>query len=95
MGPVTAPAGTVAAMVVSSVTLNVVAATPPNVTPVAPTNPLPVIVTEVPTRPEVGVKSLTMAAACAAEGHATKPIAVRKAMMTTDLRKMSPPPNRT
>jgi hypothetical protein len=56
IGPVTAPAGTVAVICVSESTTNVVAATPPNRTAVAPVKQAPVIVTTVPAEPLVGAK---------------------------------------
>lgn len=58
MGPVVAPAGTVAVIWVPEVTLNG-AATPLNVTEVAPVNALPLIVTVVPALPEVGLNEVT------------------------------------
>jgi hypothetical protein len=54
MGPVVAPAGTVAVILVALTTLNV-AAVPLKVTAVAPVKFVPVIVTVVPTGPKVGV----------------------------------------
>src|SRR5207302_1671092 len=54
-GPVVAPAGTVARIAVSEVTVNV-ALTPLNDTDVAPVKLVPLIVTLVPTGPLVGVK---------------------------------------
>ncbi len=45
---VPAPAGEVAVIWVSELTVNEVAAVAPNATAVAPVNPVPVIVTEVP-----------------------------------------------
>ena len=50
-GPVVAPAGTVAVIWVSEVTVNVAAVVPLNFTAVAPVKPLPVMVTEAPGRP--------------------------------------------
>ena len=58
IAPVTAPAGTVAVMLVLLTTLNVVADTPPNFTDVAPVKPVPVILTVEPTAPIVGVKEV-------------------------------------
>src|SRR6266851_3998254 len=55
MGPVLAPLGTVVFTVVSLTTLKV-ADVPLNLTEVAPVKPLPVMVTAVPTTPEVGEK---------------------------------------
>ena len=60
-GPVVAPAGTVAVIWVSEVTVNV-AVVPLNFTAVAPVKPLPVMVTEVPDGPEVGVNEETAGA---------------------------------
>src|SRR5579871_1788797 len=57
--PVTAPVGTVAVIWVSEFTVKLVAATPPNVTFVACVRLTPVMVTGVPTAPEVGLKVLT------------------------------------
>src|SRR5437660_6079760 len=54
-GPVVAPAGTVARIAVSEVTVKV-ALTPLNDTDVAPVKFVPLIVTLVPTGPLVGVK---------------------------------------
>jgi hypothetical protein len=56
--PVVAPVGTVAVIVVEELALNVVAATPLKVTDVTPVKPVPVIVTELPTAPEVGVNEV-------------------------------------
>ena len=53
--PVVAPAGTVAVIFVSELTVKV-AALPLNFTDVAPVRVVPVMVTEVPTAPLVGVK---------------------------------------
>lgn len=55
MGPVVAPAGTVAVICVGPVTVNVMAAVPLNLTEVAPVRFVPVMVTLVPTAPLVGV----------------------------------------
>ena len=55
IGPVTAPGGTVAVILVREFAVKE-ALTPPNWTAVAPVNPNPVMVTEVPTGPMVGVK---------------------------------------
>jgi hypothetical protein len=60
---VIAPAGTTAVAVVSLTTAHVAAEVPLKITPSTPTNPVPVIVTEVPTGPQVGVKDVTVAAA--------------------------------
>jgi hypothetical protein len=60
-GPVVAPAGTVAWIAVSEVTVNV-AALPLNVTAVAPMKFAPLIVTLVPTRPLEGVKLVMVGA---------------------------------
>jgi hypothetical protein len=58
MGPLLAPAGTVALMAVSELTLNV-AAVPLKLTVLAPVKPDPVMVTVVPTAPLTGVNALT------------------------------------
>jgi hypothetical protein len=58
IGPVLAPAGTVAVTWVSELTVNV-ADMPLNFTAVAPVKPLPVTVTDVPAEPEVGVNEET------------------------------------
>jgi len=57
IGPVIAPAGTVVVIVVALTTVNV-AAVPPKVTAVAPVKFFPLIVTVVPTGPEVGVNEV-------------------------------------
>jgi hypothetical protein len=57
MGPVVAPAGTVAVTVPELLTVNV-ATLPPNETAVAPVKFVPVIVTPVPTAPIVGAKEV-------------------------------------
>jgi hypothetical protein len=64
IGPVVAPAGTVAVILVPLTTLNV-AVTPLNVTLVAPVRFVPVIVTVVPTGPKVGVNEVIVGAAAA------------------------------
>lgn len=56
--PDTAPAGTVAVILVAEFTEKVVAATPPNFTAVAPVKPVPLMVTTVPTGPLVGVNEV-------------------------------------
>jgi hypothetical protein len=56
--PVVAPVGTVAVIFVAEFTVNVVAATPLNLTEVAPVKLVPVILTVVPTGPEVGVNDV-------------------------------------
>ena len=56
--PVVAPDATEATIVVEFVTLNEDAAVPPICTLVTPIKLVPVIVTEVPTRPDVGVKEV-------------------------------------
>ncbi|MDQ7052316.1 MAG: hypothetical protein Q9P14_05295 [candidate division KSB1 bacterium] len=56
MGPLVAPAGTLARMRVSASTMNVAAAAPLNSTAVAPVKLLPTIETSVPSGPLVGVK---------------------------------------
>ena len=60
--PVVAPAGTVAVIVVGVLTTNEGAITPLNLTTVAPVKFVPVIVTEVPTGPEVGRKLVIVGA---------------------------------
>jgi hypothetical protein len=57
MGPVIAPAGSVAVIVPELLTVNV-AALPPNETAVAPVKFVPVIVTPVPTAPIAGAKEV-------------------------------------
>ena len=64
IGPVVAPAGTVAVILVALTTLNV-AATPLKVTLVAPVKFVPVIVTVVPTGPNVGVNEAIVGAPAA------------------------------
>lgn len=59
--PVVAWSGTVAVICVAETTVKV-ALTPPNVTAVAPVKSVPVIVTDVPTGPEVAVNELTAGA---------------------------------
>src|SRR2546421_17373 len=61
-GPVVAPVGTVARMVVAELTVKLVALTPLNVTAVAPVKFVPVIVTVLPTGPLVGVKLVIVGA---------------------------------
>jgi hypothetical protein len=56
--PVTAPAGTVAVILVAELTEKVVAATPPNFTEVAPVKAVPLMVTTVPAGPLVGVNEV-------------------------------------
>jgi hypothetical protein len=60
--PVVAPAGTVAVIFVSVLTVNV-ADVPPNLTAVAPVKFAPLIVTDVPTGPLVGEKDVIVGAA--------------------------------
>ncbi len=60
--PVVAPAGTVALICVSEVTVNVVAAFPLKLTPVAPVKPVPVSATLVPTGPLAGVNEVMLGA---------------------------------
>jgi hypothetical protein len=62
IGPLVAPAGTVAVICVSEFTVNV-PAVPLNMTAVAPVNPLPLIVTVVPTGPLEGLKPVIDGAA--------------------------------
>jgi hypothetical protein len=63
IGPVVAPAGTVALIDVLSVTVNVVAAFPLKLAVAAGPKPVPVTVTDVPTGPLVGEKPVTVGAA--------------------------------
>jgi hypothetical protein len=58
IGPVVAVAGTVAVICVAEFTVNVVAAKLLNVTAVVPVKLVPVIVTDVPTGPDVGVNDV-------------------------------------
>jgi hypothetical protein len=60
--PVVAPAGTVALICVSVLTVNVVAPVVLNVTPVVPVKPVPVSVTLVPTGPLAGVNDVMLGA---------------------------------
>ena len=62
MGPLVAPAGTVALSCVSLSTPSVAAARPLNVTAVAPVRSLPPMVTTVPTGPEVGLRLVSVSA---------------------------------
>src|ERR1700694_4629953 len=55
IGPVTAPAGTVASTSVSFTTVTLFDATPPNLTAIVPVKLLPEILTEVPTGPLLGL----------------------------------------
>jgi hypothetical protein len=64
IGAVTAPVGTVVVICVSDTTLNV-ALTVPNFTELAPLKFVPVIVTGVPTAPEVGLNDVTLGATSA------------------------------
>jgi hypothetical protein len=72
IGPVVAPAGTVAVICVFELTVNVVAAVPLNVTDDtalgASWYPLPVMMTCVPTGPHVGLKDVIVGAAANAGG---------------------------
>jgi hypothetical protein len=63
MVPVFAPVGTVTVMLVAETTLNVVAVVPSNLTAVASVKFVPVIVTLVPTKPEVGENDVMVGAA--------------------------------
>jgi hypothetical protein len=65
IGPVVAPAGTVAVIAVADATEKA-ALTPLNVTAVAPVKLVPLIDTEVPTGPNAGVKLVTVGALAAA-----------------------------
>jgi len=60
IGPLCAPAGTFALMLVSELTVKFPPPTPPNVTDVAPVKPVPVIDAFVPTGPLVGVNDVTV-----------------------------------
>src|SRR5580704_5059966 len=59
IGPVMAPVGTLVVIFVAEFTVNVVALTPPNVTFDAPVKPVPIIVTGVPTEPDVGLNEVS------------------------------------
>jgi len=59
--PVVAPVGTVAVICVAELTVKLVALTLLKLTAVAPVKPVPVIVTTVPTGPDVGVKDVIVA----------------------------------
>jgi len=61
-GPVVAPAGTIAVIDVAETTVNVVDGVVLNVTAVAPRKLVPVMVTVVPTVPDVGVNLVTVGA---------------------------------
>jgi hypothetical protein len=65
IGAVTAPVGTVVVICVSDTILNDVALTAPNFTELAPLKCVPVIVTGVPTGPDVGLNELTTGATSA------------------------------
>jgi hypothetical protein len=67
IGPVIAPAGTVADICVGVLTVKPTASTPLNLHEVAPVKLVPVIVTGVPTTPEVGANESTVGAAGGAE----------------------------
>jgi hypothetical protein len=67
MGPVVAPAGTVAVICVFEFTVKL-AEVPLNVTAVAPVKPVPVIATEVPTGDAAGTTLKLTALAWAARG---------------------------
>jgi hypothetical protein len=60
--PVSAPAGTVAVILVAESTEKLVAVTPPNFTEVAPVKAVPLMVTTVPTGPLAGVKDVIVGA---------------------------------
>ena len=77
IGPVTAPGGTVAVILVREFAVKE-ALTPPNWTAVAPVNPNPVMVTEVPTGPLVGLNEPS-----AGTGRGTGPLIVNRAMPDT------------
>jgi hypothetical protein len=78
IGPVVAPAGTVAVICVSELTVNVVAAVPPNVTADtalgASWKAEPVMMTCVPTGPHVGANEVIVGGAASAAGAPTTPI---------------------
>jgi hypothetical protein len=64
IGPVVAPAGTVAVIFVALLTVTVVAVAPPNLTAVTLENPVPLMTTpDVPTLPLVGEKDVIVGAA--------------------------------
>lgn len=67
MPPLEAPVGTVVVIRVSLTTVNTAATEPPNLTDVAPVNPEPLIVTSVPTGPEVGEIDVIAGAAVAVD----------------------------
>jgi hypothetical protein len=75
IGPVVAPAGTVAVIWLSEFTVNVAAA-PLNVTEVAPVKPLPLMVTEDPGQPELGVNEETVGGAGGTGGGIGRGVAV-------------------
>jgi hypothetical protein len=60
IGPLVAPAGTVAVIEVLLVTVRVAASVPLNFTIAAAPKPVPVIVTDVPTGPLAGEKLVTL-----------------------------------
>src|SRR5437867_234904 len=68
--PDTAPAGTVAVILVAELTEKVVAATPPNFTEVAPVKAVPLMVTTVPTGPLVGVNEVIVGAVVTVKSEA-------------------------
>ena len=82
MGPVVAPAGTVAVIRVLLFTVNVVADTPLNFTEVAPVKAVPVITTDVPTGPLVGLKDVTVGTAAAVTSKLAALVAVPSAFVT-------------
>jgi hypothetical protein len=72
--PVVAPAGTVALICVSELTVNVVALVPLKLTPLAPVKPVPVSVTLVPIGPLVGVNEVITGTAATVKFAALVPV---------------------
>jgi hypothetical protein len=83
IGPVVAPAGTVAVSCVAELAVNVAAATPLNVTDVAPVKLLPCTVTTVPGEPVVGTNFLIAGAAADAAAAVAHKAPHAKASTTT------------
>lgn len=73
MVPVVAPEGTVAVTEVALTTANVAAAMLLNLTPVMPVRFVPVMVTEVPTEPEMGVNDVIVGALAGAAASPPPP----------------------
>ena len=92
MGPLVAPAGTVAVICVFELTVKVVAAVPLNVTADAGLgaswNPDPVMMTCIPTGPHVGLKDVIVGAAANAGGM---PSSSTVAAVTTDTKSVRRP----